>query len=71
MSRYLVERITATPNIEILTETTVSALEGQDGVLDAIHCRSHRSGDERKLAIHHPFVFIGADPILTGCPGRA
>ena len=62
MSRYLVERITATPNIEILTETTVTALDGQDGILEAIRCRSHRSGDERKLAIRHLFIFIGADP---------
>ena len=62
MSRYLVERITATPNIEILTETTVTALDGQDGILEAIRCRSHRSGDESKLAIRHLFLFIGADP---------
>jgi thioredoxin reductase (NADPH) len=62
MSRYLVERIAATPNIEILTETTVTALDGQDGILEEIRCRSHRSGDERKLLIRHLFLFIGADP---------
>ena len=42
MSRYLVERITATPNVEILTETMVTALEGQDRILEAIRCRCHR-----------------------------
>jgi thioredoxin reductase (NADPH) len=62
MSRYLVERITATPNVEILTETTVTGLEGQEGILEAIHCRSRRSGDKTKLAIRHLFLFIGADP---------
>jgi thioredoxin reductase (NADPH) len=62
MSRYLVERITARPNVEILTETTVIGLDGQDGILEAIRCRSHRSGDERKLSIRHLFLFIGADP---------
>ena len=62
MSRYLVDRIAARPNIEVLTETTVTALEGQDGVLEAIRCRSHRSGKEAKLAIRHLFLFIGADP---------
>ena len=46
MSRYLVDRIAARPNIEILTETTVTALEGQDGILEAIRCRSQRSGEE-------------------------
>ncbi len=33
MSRYLVDRIAATPNIEVLTQTEVTALEGQDGIL--------------------------------------
>jgi thioredoxin reductase (NADPH) len=45
-----------------MTETTITALDGQDGVLEAIRCRSHRSGDERKLAIRHLLLFIGADP---------
>src|SRR4030088_3382993 len=40
MSRYLVERIAARPNIEVLTHTVVTALEGQAGVLEAIRCRS-------------------------------
>jgi len=62
MSRYLVERITARPNVEILTETTVSGLQGQDGILEAIRCRSHRSDEEKKFAIRHLFLFIGADP---------
>jgi thioredoxin reductase (NADPH) len=29
-SRYLVERISAQPNIEVVTDTEVSALEGQE-----------------------------------------
>ena len=62
MSRYLVERIAATPNIEVLTQTAVSALDGRDGVLEAIRCRSHRSGEEVKRAIRHLFLFIGAEP---------
>jgi thioredoxin reductase (NADPH) len=62
MSRYLVERITARPNVEILTETTVSALEGQNGILGAIRCLCRRPGEELKFAIRHLFLFIGADP---------
>ena len=62
MSRYLVDRITARPNVEVLTETTVTALEGQDGILEAIRCRSHRSGEELRRAIRHLFLFIGAEP---------
>jgi thioredoxin reductase (NADPH) len=62
MSRYLVDRIAATPNIEVLTHTEVAALIGQDGVLEAIGCRSNQSGDQVKHAIRHLFLFIGADP---------
>jgi thioredoxin reductase (NADPH) len=62
MSRYLVDRIAATPNIEVLTQTEVTALEGQDGILQGVRCRSHRSGDEVKHAIRHLFLFIGAEP---------
>jgi thioredoxin reductase (NADPH) len=62
MSRYLVERIAARPNVEVLTEATVSALEGHDGVLEAIRCRSRRSGEELRRAIRHLFLFIGAEP---------
>jgi Mg2+ and Co2+ transporter CorA len=63
MSRYLVDRITARPNVEILTETTVTALEGQDGILEAIRCHSQRSSEEVKLAILAraaiPFAVLG------------
>jgi thioredoxin reductase (NADPH) len=69
MSHYLVERITARPNVEVLTETTVTALEGQDGVLEAIRCRSRRSGEEIRRAIRHLFLFIGADPNTTWLSG--
>jgi len=62
MSRYLVERIAATPNIEVLYNTSVSGLDGNDGVLQAIRCRSKLSGDERTCPIRHLFLFIGADP---------
>ena len=62
MSRYLVERITATPNIEVMYNTSVSALNGSDGMLQAIRCRAHLSGDERTCPIRHLFLFIGAEP---------
>jgi thioredoxin reductase (NADPH) len=67
MSRYLVERINARPNVEVLTETTVTALEGQDGILEGIRCRSQRSGEELKRAIRH--LFYLSAPIRTpiGC----
>src|SRR3984893_2432451 len=62
MSRYLVDRIAARPNVEVLTETTVTALEGQDGMLEAVRWRQGSSGEELKRAVRHLFLFIGADP---------
>ena len=62
MSRYLVERISAQSNIEILTETEVSALEGQEGLLEAIRWRHVPSQRETRRAIRHMFLFIGAEP---------
>ena len=61
MSRYLVERIMAQPNIELLFETEVSALEGEGGALQAINCRD-RCGVTTRIGIRHLFLFIGAEP---------
>src|SRR5947209_2906015 len=39
MSRYLVDRIAALPNVEVLVQTDVTALEGQGGMLEAVRWR--------------------------------
>jgi thioredoxin reductase (NADPH) len=62
MSRYLVERIRAQPNIEVLTGTEVVALEGDEGNLSAVRWRNRASGVETTRPIRHLFLFIGADP---------
>jgi thioredoxin reductase (NADPH) len=62
MSHYLVGRIAPTPQIEVLHDTSVTALDGTAGMLEAIRCRSRRSGEERLCAIRHLFLFIGAEP---------
>lgn len=62
MSRYLVDRISGLSNVEVVTQATISSLEGNDGVLEAIRWRRGGSGDEVRRAIRHLFVFIGADP---------
>lgn len=62
MSRYLVERIKAQPNIEVLTETEIAALEGSDGKLEQVSWRNRSTGLETRRAIQHVFLFIGADP---------
>lgn len=60
MSRYLVDRIRSLSNVEVLTDTEVTGLEGSNGRLEAIRWR--RSGVEDRHAIQHLFLFIGADP---------
>ncbi|HYK78009.1 MAG TPA: FAD-dependent oxidoreductase [Micropepsaceae bacterium] len=70
MSRYLIERITALPNVEVLTQTKLSALEGEGGALHAVRWRHLPSGEETTRPIRHLFLFIGADPNtswLSGC----
>jgi thioredoxin reductase (NADPH) len=62
MSRYLVDRIEAQPNIEVRTETEVTALEGKDGILARVQIRHRASGEETSHPIQHLFLFIGADP---------
>jgi len=62
MSRYLVDRIAGLSNVEVLMQAEIAALEGRDGVLEAIRCRRLPSGEETRRQIRHLFLFIGADP---------
>ena len=85
MSRYLIDRIEGLPNVEVLTRTEVSGLEGADGMLEAVRWR--HNGIEVRRPVRHIFNFIGADPntdwlagsgialdpkgfVLTGAGGR-
>jgi thioredoxin reductase (NADPH) len=61
MSRYLSDRIEAQPNIRVVTDTTVTALDGREGSLETVCWRSH-AGEETARPIRHLFLFIGADP---------
>jgi thioredoxin reductase (NADPH) len=62
MSRYLVDRIAATPNVEVFLESSVRRLEGKGGALDAVRWVHAPTGEETRRSIHHLFLFIGADP---------
>ncbi len=61
MSRYLVDRIAGLANVEVLTQTNITALEGSGGMLEAVHWRA-LSGQETRKQLRHVFLFIGADP---------
>jgi thioredoxin reductase (NADPH) len=61
MSRYLVDRISGLSNVEVLSQTVISGLEGSGGVLEAVRWRGP-SGEDSRRPVRHLFLFIGADP---------
>ncbi len=62
MSQYLVDRIRALPNVEVLLRTEICAFEGADGALKKVRWKNRDSGAEDSRAMGHVFSFIGADP---------
>ena len=62
MSRYLVDRITALPNVEIQVGKEVAALEGDETGLAAAIFRNRVDGAENRCAMRHLFLFLGAVP---------
>ena len=70
MSRYLVDRIAASPNIAVLCDTEVVELLGTpDQGLQGVRWRNRRTGAEEQHAIAHLFLFTGADPAASWLTG--
>jgi thioredoxin reductase (NADPH) len=61
VSAYLVERVVAATNVEVLTHTEVAALEG-DNLLDAVELRNRQTGGRRRIETRWLFVCIGGAP---------
>ena len=61
MSRYLVERITSAPNIEVRYRSQVVAARGE-GHLEALTLADRDSGDNEEVSSSWLFIFIGASP---------
>ena len=63
MSRYLVDRIAALPNVDLHVGKEVVALEGDRAQgLTAAVLRQRPSGETHACPLRHLFLFIGADP---------
>ena len=63
MSRYLIDRIEATPNIELRPYTELTQLHGGAAeVLSGVSWRDTRTGVEEERPIRNVFLFVGADP---------
>src|SRR3984957_16319002 len=71
MSRYLIERIEAASNIELVFNTEEVAHEGtKDVSLERVRWRSRLSGECSTAEFRNLFLFVGADPAtgwLDGC----
>jgi thioredoxin reductase (NADPH) len=71
MSRYLIDRIEASANIEVLYDTEVVELLGApEQGLRGVRWRNRRTGAEERHDTTHLFLFTGADPAagwLAGC----
>ena len=62
MSRYLVDRISATPAIEVRLETEISQCLGA-GRLEALQLRVRPTGEIETVPASHLFAFLGATPL--------
>ena len=63
MSQYLIDRICAIDNIEVLTQTEIIALYGsREKQLERVRWRNNVTGEETEKPIRHIFLFIGAEP---------
>jgi thioredoxin reductase (NADPH) len=69
MSRYLVDRIAALPNVEVVTHAQVFALEGSGDTLAAVRWTQGDASEEVRRPIRHLFLFIGAEPNASWLAG--
>jgi thioredoxin reductase (NADPH) len=71
MSRYLIERIEATPNIDLMFNAEIVGLDGrEDASLGRVRWKSRLSTEINASDIRNLFLFVGADPAtnwLDGC----
>src|SRR5436853_1041495 len=70
MSRYLIERIEAAPNIELIFNAEVIAVEGGgEGSLDRVRWRSRLGPEQHSFDVRNLFLFVGADPATRWLDG--
>jgi thioredoxin reductase (NADPH) len=68
MSRYLIERIEADPDIEVLTCTEVRSLDGESHLAN-VTLENTATGERRDVGCSGLFCFIGADPATNWLQG--
>jgi thioredoxin reductase (NADPH) len=68
MSRYLIQRLTENPRIELHMNTHITALDG-DGHLQRVTWQDKTTGQESTHDIAHVFLMTGASPRTTWLQG--
>ncbi|MEO7651189.1 MAG: FAD-dependent oxidoreductase, partial [Bryobacteraceae bacterium] len=69
MSSYLVHRIEQTPNIELLCNTSIQRMQGDEGLAMA-ELINHKTGEHRNVDTPAVFSFIGATPRTDWLPAE-
>lgn len=67
MSNYLAQRIEQTGNIELLTNSEITAMTGETH-LEAVEITDNQSGEAKKIKAVGVFSFIGATPRTAWLP---
>jgi thioredoxin reductase (NADPH) len=68
MSQYLVDRIEKSPQIEVMTETEVSAVHGT-ATVESVSLLDRRDGSVQDVSATAVFVMIGAEPCTEAATG--
>jgi thioredoxin reductase (NADPH) len=62
MSQYLIDRIRAQSNVDVIIGGEISELDGEGGVLSGIAWRDRTTGAVTQRSMRYLFSFIGAEP---------
>ncbi len=68
MSKYLIDRIEQTPNIEVQTDASMMEVCGGTR-LEEIAIKCHRTGEVDRVKASSVFIFIGAEPRTSWLDG--
>ena len=61
MSKYLIERISSAPNIDVMTGVEVDHVNGE-GALESVVVKEKNTGELRTIPASAMFIFIGVQP---------
>jgi len=69
MSHYLIEEISKRPNIEVMTNSEITAIHG-DEKLESLEIKNSLSGQSSTLPADNLFLLIGGQPYADGLASR-